>query len=83
MDTPTANLSIRRVHLDSLHQDPANARQHGERNLDSIRASLQRFGQAEPLVVHKGTGRVTRGQRAPEWQWRQSSIQILDVDSIF
>ena len=35
MDTPTAfhDLTIRRVPLDSIHLDPANARQHGERNL--------------------------------------------------
>lgn len=57
MDTRT----IRRVALDAIHQDPANARQHGERNLDAIRASLARFGQVEPLVVHKATGRVIGG----------------------
>ncbi len=55
------SLTIRRVALDALHLDPANARQHGERNLDAIRASLARFGQAEPLVVQKGTGRVVGG----------------------
>ncbi len=86
MDTPTANLSIRRVHLDSLHQDPANARQHGERNLDSIRASLQRFGQAEPLVVHKGTGRVIGGNgrlvAMRELGWEECDIVEVDVDEV-
>lgn len=47
MDT----LSILRVSLDALHLDPANARQHGERNLEAIRASLASFGQVVPLVV--------------------------------
>ena len=55
---PTLGLTIRRVALDSLHLDPANARAHGDSNMDAIEASLQRFGQAEPLVVHKETGRV-------------------------
>jgi len=54
----TQPLLITRVPLDSLSLDPANARAHGERNLETIVASLQRFGQAEPLVVLKGTGRV-------------------------
>jgi ParB-like chromosome segregation protein Spo0J len=54
-------LSIRRVPLDTLVLDPANARQHGEPNLDAIRASLTRFGQAEPLVVQRATRRVIGG----------------------
>lgn len=61
MEHKTEGLTIRRVLLDELHQDPANARAHGERNLETIRSSLVRFGQAEPLVVHAGTGRVIGG----------------------
>lgn len=57
MDT----LVISRVPLDALHLDPANARTHGDRNLDSIRASLATFGQVEPLVVHAATKRVIGG----------------------
>ncbi len=60
LDLDTA-LVIKRVPLDSLKLDPANARAHGERNLEAIVASLQRFGQAEPLVVHAPTGRVIGG----------------------
>lgn len=37
--------------LASLALDPRNARKHGERNLDSIEASLRRFGQQKPIVV--------------------------------
>lgn len=61
LDTNTVGLEIRRVPLDELHQDPSNARLHDARNLDSICASLQRFGQAEPLVVQRGSGRVVGG----------------------
>ncbi|MGQ0802007.1 MAG: hypothetical protein ACT4NL_18070, partial [Pseudomarimonas sp.] len=45
------SLTIRRVPIDSLHQDPANTRLHDERNLAVIKASLTRFGQQTPIVV--------------------------------
>lgn len=54
-------LTIRRANLDALFPDPANARQYGEANMGASTASLQRFGQAEPLVVHAGTGPVIGG----------------------
>ena len=44
-------MRIERVAIDSLRPDPANARRHGERNLESIKASLTRFGQQKPIVV--------------------------------
>src|SRR2546428_3244124 len=58
------SLTIRRVPLDSLHLDPANAREHGPENLEAIVGSLRRFAQAEPLVVQKKTGRVIGGNGA-------------------
>ncbi|MCC7169271.1 MAG: hypothetical protein IT459_02385, partial [Planctomycetes bacterium] len=54
-------LTIQRVPIDSLHLDPANARAHGDKNLDAIKGSLARFGQAEPLVVQAGTRRIVGG----------------------
>ena len=56
-----STLTIHRVPLDSLAPDPANARTHGDENLDAIEASLRRFGQVEPLVVQAGTGRIIAG----------------------
>jgi ParB-like chromosome segregation protein Spo0J len=41
------------VDLDSISQDPANVRKHGERNLSAIVASLRKFGQQKPIVVSK------------------------------
>ena len=55
-------MEIRRLVLEELHQDPSNARAHGDLNLDAIEASLRQFGQAEPLVVQKETGRVIGAQ---------------------
>ncbi len=37
--------------LASLKFDPRNARKHGEKNLEAIKASLARFGQQKPIVV--------------------------------
>ena len=71
MDTPTVAdsddsddahaLTLARVPLASLHTDPANARTHGTENMEAIKASLARFGQAEPLVVQARTQRVIGG----------------------
>jgi DNA modification methylase len=80
------SLAIRRVPLDSLHLDPANARSHPERNLDAIRASLTRFGQAEPLVVQKSTGRVVGGNgrlvAMKAMGWSECDIVELDLNDI-
>lgn len=38
------------VPIESLDEDPVNARLHSDRNLDSIRESLNRFGQTKPIV---------------------------------
>jgi len=54
-------VNITRVSLASLVPDPANARLHPERNLQSIVDSLRRFGQAEPLVVQANTNRIIAG----------------------
>lgn len=44
-------LKIERVPIGKLTPDPENARTHDRRNLDAIKASLERFGQTRPLVV--------------------------------
>lgn len=61
--TPT--LKIERRLISDLLRDPANARQHDERNLDAIRASLRRFGQQKPIVID-ATGIVVAGNGTME-----------------
>lgn len=39
------------VPIDQLLEDPRNARQHDDRNLDAIRSSLEAFGQVKPVVA--------------------------------
>ena len=44
-------LTIERVPVAAISEDPANARLHPQRNHDAIVASLRRFGQQKPIVV--------------------------------
>lgn len=44
-------MKILDLDIDSIHADPANVRRHPERNLETIKASLSRFGQQKPIVV--------------------------------
>jgi DNA modification methylase len=79
-------LTIRRVALDALIPDPANARTHGPENMDAITASLQRFGQCEPLVVHAGTGRVIGGNgrlaAMKKLGWTEADVVELDLNAV-
>jgi ParB-like chromosome segregation protein Spo0J len=63
------------VPLDSLVEDPDNARTHPDENVEAIRRSLAEFGQDQPLVVQvpgnvvrKGNGRL-RAARQLGWTW--------------
>jgi DNA modification methylase len=77
------DLTVRRVPIVEIHHDPANARLHGERNLATITSSLKEFGQVEPLVVQKGTGKVIGGNGrltamiALGW----TSVDIVEVEA--
>jgi DNA modification methylase len=77
---------VKRVAIDSLHLDPANARQHGEENMLAIEGSLKRFGQAEPLVVQAKSGRVIGGngrvQAMKKLGWKECDIVELDIDDL-
>jgi DNA modification methylase len=86
MNNAGAPLGVVRVPIDSLVPDPANARQHGDENLDAIVASLRRFGQAEPLIVQKGTNRVIAGNgrlvAMRKLGWPEADVAFLDINSL-
>jgi DNA modification methylase len=44
-------MKIIKRNVSDLSNDPANARKHNERNIESIIASLRRFGQQKPIVI--------------------------------
>ncbi len=82
----STTLKIRRVALDEIHLDPANAREHGEENLEAIIGSLKRFAQVEPLVVQKKSGRVIGGNgrlvAMKKLGWTECDIVEVDVDDL-
>lgn len=50
--TGDSGARIERRKVRELSFDPANARQHGARNIDAIKKSLLRFGQQKPIVIN-------------------------------
>lgn len=54
-------MDVETVSVEELTPDPENTRLHPEENLEAIQASLARFGQVLPLVVHAETGIVIGG----------------------
>jgi len=66
-----------RIAVDKLLQDPANVRQHSAKNIETIKASLARFGQQKPIVVD-GKGVVVAGNgtlaAARELGWQEVHV---------
>lgn len=79
-------IEYRRVKLNEIHCDPANARLHPEENLADIRASLKEFGQCEPLVVQKSSGKVIGGNGRlkvmRELGWTECDVAYVDMDNM-
>ena len=79
-------LKIKRVPIDTLHLDPANARMHGGENLEAIEGSFRRFGQAEPLIVQAKTGRIIGGNGRlvvlKKLGWTECDVVEMDVDDL-
>lgn len=69
-------MKLRRVPLSSLIEDPDNERRHPDGNVAAIRASIERFGQAEPLIVRAGTSTLIAGHG------RLLAMRELGVDEV-
>ena len=72
------------VPIGSISNDPANARTHGERNLEAIRDSLRAFGQQKPIVVD-ARGVVIAGngtlEAAKRLGWTEIAIVRTKLDN--
>lgn len=79
-------IEYRTVKLSEIHEDPANARLHPDENLADIRASLKEFGQVEPLIVHKATGKVIGGNGRLKVMrsmgWEECGVALVDMDNM-
>lgn len=75
-------LSSLAVSIDTLHEDPDNARSHDERNIESIKSSLARFGQQKPIVVDSsgcvlaGNGTLTAAKLLG---WKEIAVSVSDL----
>lgn len=79
-----SKLSIEMVPIDSVSPDPRNARLHPQRNLDTIKQSLQHYGQRKPIVVNKNTMHIEAGngmyEAAKSLGWKQIAAVMVDDD---
>jgi hypothetical protein len=73
------------VTVDSLITDPANSRQHPDRNIDALKNSLAKFGQMKPVVVRRADRVVMAGNgtlaAAKALGWPMLAAVIVDTDA--
>jgi site-specific DNA-methyltransferase (adenine-specific) len=70
-----------KISIAELSLDPTNARKHSDKNLSAIAASLNKFGQRKPIVVHKGVVLAGNGtlEAAKSLGWTE--IEVAEVPS--
>lgn len=75
-------LTVTTRKVSELANDPANARKHDDKNIEAIKASLQRFGQQKPIVVDSsGVVRAGNGtlQAAKALGWDKIDCVVTDL----
>ena len=72
-------MNIVQTPISKLTLDPNNARKHSEKNLRAIAASLEKFGQRKPIVVHRGVVIAGNGtvEAAKSLGWTDISIAAV------
>lgn len=74
------------VPIASLVQDPMNAREHPERNLETIKQSLYLYGQLKPLVVRRESNVIIAGngthRAATELGWTEIAVNYTDMSEV-
>ena len=79
-------LNVQEVPIADLHPDPANARKHEARSIDSLKASLSAYGQRKPIVVQR-SGMIVRSGNgllaaAKALGWTTIVATIVDDDTL-
>lgn len=72
-------MNIKQVPIASLVNDPTNARKHNDKNLDAIAASLTKFGQRKPIVVHNDVVIAGNGTLAAAKKLKWETITVSEV----
>ena len=72
------------VDINSVKPDPRNARQHPTRNIDTIKKSLEAYGQRKPIVVNQNTNFIEAGngmwEAAKSLGWTQIAVVKVNDD---
>ena len=71
-------MKIETLQIKELTPDPANARQHDEKNLKAIQGSLNQFGQRKPIVITEA-GVIVAGNGTVEAAKRLGWLEIQAV----
>jgi len=70
------------VPIASVKQDPRNARKHPDRNIETIKKSLEAYGQRKPIVVNRSTGHIEAGnglwQAAKALGWTEIAVTYVN-----
>ena len=71
-----------KIQITELSLDPKNARKHSARNLEAIAASLNKFGQRKPIVVHRGVVLAGNGtlEAARSLGWTEIDVAEVPED---
>jgi DNA modification methylase len=71
-----------KISITDLSLDPKNARKHSARNLEAIAASLEKFGQRKPIVVHRGVVLAGNGtlEAAKSLGWTEIDVAEVPDD---
>ena len=71
-----------KISIARLSLDPKNARKHSARNLEAIAASLEKFGQRKPIVVHRGVVLAGNGtlEAAKSLGWTEIDVAEVPDD---
>jgi DNA modification methylase len=76
-------MEVMRRLLEDLLMDPENARKHSQKNLDAIKASLEKFGQRKPIVINnKGVVLAGNGtlEAARSLKWDYIEVATVPED---
>jgi hypothetical protein len=74
-------MATKTVKLEELTQDPRNAREHSQENLDTIAESLKRFGAGRSIVVDKdGIVRAGSGTLAAARKAGFEKVMVVETD---
>jgi hypothetical protein len=70
------------VPIDSIYQDPNNARKHGKKNLDAIKGSIAKWGQVEALLINENNNVIIggNGRHHVLKEMGKKEVKVLKLD---